>query len=75
MCMKKPTDIKPIQTDLPPDGYGQWNSEPPDTYTGWGDYFADVAQLALELYNRGNAESSEVFDRSVITHRFSLGSL
>ncbi len=75
MRMKKPTYIKPIQTGLPPDGYGQWNSEPPDTYASWGDYFADVSQLASELYNRGNAESSEDFDRPVITYRLSLGSL
>ena len=59
MHMKRPNDMGSTEVDLPPDGYGQWNIEPPDTYASWGEYFACVSHLAIELYKQRNGESSE----------------
>ncbi len=44
--------IEPAQTGHPPDGYAQWNTEPPEQYTSWGDYFASISQQASALYRQ-----------------------
>ena len=40
--------------EFPPDGYGQWNSEPPETHMCWSDYFASISQQANDEYRRTN---------------------
>jgi len=47
MRMKRVDDTGSIEDGLPPDGYGQWNIEPPDTYASWGEYLAHVSHLAI----------------------------
>ena len=42
----------PGQQQFPPDGYGQWNSEPPETHICWSDYFASISQQAHDEYRR-----------------------
>jgi len=42
----------PGQQQLPPDGYGQWNSEPPETHICWSDYFTSISQQAHDEYRR-----------------------
>lgn len=54
-------ETEPSQVCLPPDGYGQWNTEPPATYASWGDYFASVSQQASEMYRQdGTAFSDKI---------------
>ena len=59
MLMKRRNKIEPTQACTPPDGYGQWNTAPPDTYESWGDYFACISAQASELYTRRDVEFSE----------------
>ena len=47
--MRKLNDTGLIEDGLPPDGYGQWNIEPPDTYASWGEYLAYASHLAIDL--------------------------
>ncbi len=44
----------PGRQEFPPDGYGQWNTEPPETHISWSDYFMSLAQQANEEYKRVN---------------------
>jgi len=59
MRMKRVDDTGSIEDGLPPDGYGQWNIEPPDTYASWGEYLAHVSHLAINLYNERMSEPSK----------------
>ena len=57
--MKRRNETEPTQAYTPPDGYGQWNTDPPDTSVSWSDYFACISDQASELYRRRDVESSE----------------
>ncbi len=52
-------ETEPPKPCLPPDGYGQWNTEPPDTYESWGDYLASVSQQASEMYRQDGTAFSD----------------
>ena len=54
--MRKLNDTGLIEDGLSPDGYGQWNIEPPDTYASWGEYLAYASHLAIDLYNKRKSE-------------------
>ncbi len=43
---------EPAQICFPPDGYGQWNTNPPMAYASWGDYCASISQQAYEIYKK-----------------------
>lgn len=57
MMIENETELS--QTCFPPDGYGQWNTEPPATHASWGDYFASVAQQASEMYRQDGTAFSD----------------
>ena len=60
MIIKQEMELS--QEGLPPDGYGQWNTEPPDTYASWGDYFASVSHQASEMYRQEGAAFSDTMN-------------
>ncbi len=55
-------EMEPSQGYLPPDGYGQWNTEPPNTYASWEDYFASVSHQAIEMYRQESAALSDTMN-------------
>ena len=63
MLMKRRNNTEPTQACTPPDGYGQWNTDPPDTYASWGDYFACISDQASELYSRRDVKFPEPVKR------------
>ena len=50
--MKMENKTEPAQTCFPPDGYGQWNTNPPRAYASWGDYFASISRQACDVYRK-----------------------
>ena len=50
--MKMENTTEPAQICFPPDGYGQWNTNPPRAYASWGVYFASISQQACEIYKK-----------------------
>ena len=59
MLMKRWNTTEPARACTPPDGYGQWNTDPPDMYASWGDYFAYISDQASELYSQRDIEFFE----------------
>ena len=59
MLMIRWNTTEPTRACTPPDGYGQWNTDPPDMYASWGDYFAYISDQASELYSQRDIEFFE----------------
>lgn len=50
--MKMENKTEPAPICFPPDGYGQWDANPPKAYASWGDYFASISRQACDVYRK-----------------------